>query len=42
MANVWDTGEIPKDLDERICPTFKKGDMLNCANYRGLTLVDTS
>jgi hypothetical protein len=43
LTNVLEVEEMPKDWEEEtICPIFKKGDMLNCANYRGITLVNTS
>lgn len=43
MTNVWEVEEMPKYSEEGIiCPIFKKGDIMNCANYREITLVNTS
>jgi hypothetical protein len=34
MTNVWEIEEMPKDWGEGIIyPIFRKGDILNCANY---------
>jgi hypothetical protein len=42
MMNVWEE-EMAKDSDEgTICLTFKKENILNCANYREITSVNTS
>jgi hypothetical protein len=34
ITNVWEVEEMPKNWEEGIiCPTFRKGDILNYANY---------
>jgi hypothetical protein len=39
---VWEKEKTPKDWRKSIIfPTHKKGDKLNCANYRGIALLCT-
>jgi hypothetical protein len=39
---VWEKEQMPKDWRKSIIfPIHKKGDKLNCANYRGIALVCT-
>ena len=39
----WREEEIPEALNLSIlCPILKKGDIMNCNNYRGISLLDTS
>jgi hypothetical protein len=38
ILNVWETGKLPVQWTEGIiCPIYKKGDRLNCYNYRPVT-----
>jgi hypothetical protein len=37
---IWETGEVPKDWQEGIIiPLPKKGDLKDCNNWRGITLL---
>ena len=43
LIEIWDTEKIPIEWEEgSICPIFKKGDQLECRNYRGITLLNTA
>jgi sorting nexin-29 len=42
VQKVWETETIPQKWEEGlICPIHKKGDPLECQNYRGITLLNT-
>jgi hypothetical protein len=41
IVSVWEKDEIPADWQMAlICPVYKRGDKLNCSNYRGISLLN--
>jgi hypothetical protein len=41
ILNIWDNEQLPDQWNEGIiCPVFKKGNRLNCENYRPITLLN--
>lgn len=43
VLKVWSDEAMPDDWKEGIvCPFFKKGDMFQCQNYRGITLLNAA
>ena len=43
ITKAWREERIPEAWNLSIlCPIYKKGDIMNCGNYRGISLLDTS
>ena len=43
MLTIWNSEELPTEWKVAIlCPIHKKGDRLNCENYRGIALLNTA
>ena len=41
IVQIWNEGSIPLTwVKALICPTHKKGDVQNCENFRGISLVN--
>jgi len=40
---IWNNKQLSQQWNEgNICPVYKKGDRLNCNNYRPITLLNTA
>jgi hypothetical protein len=40
IQQAWTSETLPKSwIEEVLCPVYKKGDKLDCKNYRGICLL---
>jgi hypothetical protein len=43
INSIWNKGELPEQWKESIIvPIYKKGDKIDCSNYRGTSLLSTT
>lgn len=42
LTRIWNVEELPEEWKISVlCPIYKKGDKLECGNFRGIALLNT-
>jgi hypothetical protein len=43
IQQAWTSEKLPRSWTERVlCPVYKKGDKIDCKNYRGICLLNVT